>query len=139
MKVYATVAATNALGMNTSATSSPISMDTTPPVQGVVVELSDKYTIVGGDSNSTVLANNYTCDSEDGEALVVVVVMFGGGDGGCVCGLGLGLCLREREKQSECVCGSFCVGVCVCLYVYVCMCMCVFVCVPGSKRKRGTE
>ena len=66
MKVYATVVATNALGLNASATSQPIAVDNTPPVAGSVVELSDKYFIVAGDDNATAAANVYTCDTAEG-------------------------------------------------------------------------
>ena len=66
MKVYATVVATNALGLNASATSQPIAVDNTPPVAGTVVELSDKYFIVAGDDNATAAANVYTCDTAEG-------------------------------------------------------------------------
>ena len=66
-KVYASVMATNALGLTASATSQPIAMDSTPPVAGTVVELSDRYFIVAGDSNATAEANVYTCDTEEGK------------------------------------------------------------------------
>ena len=67
MTVFASLVATNAVGLDRSATSDPIAIDSTPPVAGVVVELSDKYIIVADDDQATAVANNVVCDSEEGE------------------------------------------------------------------------
>lgn len=65
--VYATVTAMNALNMTSSSTSGPIKTDTTAPVAGTVVELSDAYNIIVNNDTATRLANIYICDNDDGK------------------------------------------------------------------------
>ncbi|PVD18248.1 hypothetical protein C0Q70_21774, partial [Pomacea canaliculata] len=64
-KVYATVVAKNAIGLTTMAQSHPISMDTSPPLAGTVVELNDAYIIIADNATATSLANVFTCNSQD--------------------------------------------------------------------------
>ncbi|XP_025084423.1 uncharacterized protein LOC112558273 isoform X1 [Pomacea canaliculata] len=64
-KVYATVVAKNAIGLTTMAQSRPISMDTSPPLAGFVVELNDAYIIIADNATATSLANVFTCNSQD--------------------------------------------------------------------------
>lgn len=66
-KVYATVVAKNAIGLTTMAQSRPISMDTSPPLAGTVVELNDAYIIIADNATATSLANVFICNSQDGK------------------------------------------------------------------------
>ncbi|XP_052806221.1 uncharacterized protein LOC128235438 [Mya arenaria] len=62
---YATVIAENSVGLQVRAYSSPISVDDTPPVSGVVVELKSASYIDPSDYEKTVQSTKMACESPD--------------------------------------------------------------------------
>ncbi|KAK3612515.1 hypothetical protein CHS0354_024486 [Potamilus streckersoni] len=62
---YATVTATNKVGLQSYSFSASIRVDTTPPVSGQVVELYDKYRVNTMNDTATTLMNLRACKTSD--------------------------------------------------------------------------
>lgn len=63
---YVTVTAVNTVGLEVSAFSLPIVLDTTPPVTGKVVDLHSVYRLDFSDNTATVTQNSVQCSTEQG-------------------------------------------------------------------------
>lgn len=63
---YVTVTAVNTVGLEVSAFSLPIILDTTPPVTGKVVDLHSVYRLDFSDNTATVTQNSVQCSTEQG-------------------------------------------------------------------------
>ncbi|KAK3612537.1 hypothetical protein CHS0354_024514 [Potamilus streckersoni] len=62
---YATVTATNKVGLQSYSFSASIKVDTTPPISGQVVELYDEYRVDTMNDTATVLMNLRACKTSD--------------------------------------------------------------------------
>lgn len=75
--LYATVTAENAVGLQISAFSSPISVDDTAPEKGVIVELPSIARIDPTNETRTVEMTRTACSSEKGiETIVLTENLF---------------------------------------------------------------
>jgi hypothetical protein len=76
--LYATVTAENHVGLSVSAYSESITVDNTPPLPGIVVELSSVAKIDPNDVAKTVELNRKACSTEEGEYknLMLLVGVF---------------------------------------------------------------
>ena len=63
---YVTVTAVNTVGLEISAFSLPITLDTTPPVTGKVVDLHSVYRLDFSDNAATVTQNSVHCSTNEG-------------------------------------------------------------------------
>ena len=63
---YVTVTAVNTVGLEISAFSLPITLDTTPPVTGKVVDLHSVYRLDFSDNAATVTQNSVHCSTKEG-------------------------------------------------------------------------